>query len=83
MKYLYDSHKLVETAYELEKEGGFDGEGTPRVARVYPPAPCGGIHDASGHVVLGVAAERGELRQKSLNLSPLEQPERNVIECLE
>ena len=28
MNYLYDSHKLVETAYQLEKEGGFDGEGT-------------------------------------------------------
>lgn len=29
LRYLRESHKLVETAYQLEKEGGFDGEGTP------------------------------------------------------
>lgn len=29
MHYLYESHNLVEKAYQLEKEGGFDGEGTP------------------------------------------------------
>ncbi len=28
LQYLRDSHQLVETAYQLEKEGGFDGEGT-------------------------------------------------------
>jgi hypothetical protein len=28
MQYLYDSHNLIEKAYQLEKEGGFDGEGT-------------------------------------------------------
>jgi hypothetical protein len=28
LHYLDDSHQLVETAYQLEKEGGFDGEGT-------------------------------------------------------
>jgi hypothetical protein len=28
LHYLHDSHQLVETAYQLEKEGGFDGEGT-------------------------------------------------------
>jgi len=25
LHYLHDSHQLVETAYQLEKEGGFDG----------------------------------------------------------
>lgn len=29
MNYLYESHRLVETAYQLEKDGGFDGAGTP------------------------------------------------------
>ena len=29
LHYLYASHQLVETAYQLEKEGGFDGQGTP------------------------------------------------------
>jgi hypothetical protein len=29
LQYLQDSHGLVETAYQLEKAGGFDGEGTP------------------------------------------------------
>jgi hypothetical protein len=29
LRYLYDSYKYVETAYQLEKDGGFDGEGTP------------------------------------------------------
>jgi hypothetical protein len=29
MQYLYDSHDLVEKSYQLEKQGGFDGEGTP------------------------------------------------------
>ncbi len=28
LQYLRDSHQLVETAYQLEKEGGFDGAGT-------------------------------------------------------
>lgn len=28
MQYLYDSHKLVEAAYQLEKQGGFDGTGS-------------------------------------------------------
>jgi len=28
LQYLRDSHRLVETAYQLEKQGGFDGEGT-------------------------------------------------------
>ena len=28
MKYLDDSHELVEKSYQLEKQGGFDGEGT-------------------------------------------------------
>jgi hypothetical protein len=29
LQYLYESHRYVETAYQLEKVGGFDGEGTP------------------------------------------------------
>jgi hypothetical protein len=29
LQYLYDSHDLVEKVYELEKQRGFDGEGTP------------------------------------------------------
>ena len=29
MKYLRDSHELVETVYQLDKAGGFDGAGTP------------------------------------------------------
>jgi hypothetical protein len=29
VNYLYDSHTLVESAYQLEKQGGFDGSGTP------------------------------------------------------
>ncbi len=29
LRYLQDSHALVETAYQLEKAGGFDGQGTP------------------------------------------------------
>jgi hypothetical protein len=28
MQYLYDSHKYVEAAYQLEKQGGFNGEGS-------------------------------------------------------
>ena len=29
MQYLYESHDLVERAYQLEKQGGFNGQGTP------------------------------------------------------
>lgn len=29
LQYLQDSHRYVEAAYQLEKAGGFDGEGTP------------------------------------------------------
>ena len=29
LQYLWDSHRYVEQAYQLEKAGGFDGQGTP------------------------------------------------------
>ncbi len=65
MHYLYDSHNQVETAYQLEKEGGFDGEGSAGIARIHPQRLAAGATDAAKHVVLGLAPERRKLRHQA------------------
>ena len=58
MAYLRQTSKYIEKVYQLEKNGGFEGQGTPGIARFHGRSTRRRRQHASRHDLFGVAAER-------------------------